>query len=512
VDAFRVVPFSPAALSEIVTEKSFGASPSVGRKKNVEYLGSYLSKVETKTIVVEHTYIDKDYLEDFAAYYVRCFADYPKTCTRLHFFSEEFSESEFRSALEHAADHPVENANYLGFIVLKPLPDTVIGRTCLRPWKDTADRKRVFPIVCDVPVNLFGINLSVRSLPFQEQDTDVAACATSALWSALHGTGRLFQHQIPSPVEITKAASAHSRVDDRSFPNRNGLNAFQIADAIRSVGLEPLAIRGSDTTMVRLAAAAYLRAGIPCILLSRLHDAASNVEIGRHAVAVNGYSLGNLKPKSWTKNATVFRAATIDRLYCHDDQIGPYAALEFDANGSISAGFDKASKVEILPENLIVPLYHKIRIPVSTIIEKVAALDDTIETLRAARLLPLERRLIWDVYLNDIARLRTRLFQSEELPTALRISKLEKSYPRYVWVAIARIGEEMQFMLLFDATDLLQAEQFIDCIPFDAGLCSALAVVSGNPEIRSINRVFAWFEAHSNELVATPAASADGDK
>lgn len=463
------------------------------------YLGSYLTKLGAKTMVVEDAYIDKDFLEDFAAYYVRCFADYSKTCTRLHFFSVEFGEEEFQSALQRATDHPVRDANYLGFVVLKPLPDTVIGRTCLRPWNDSPTRKRTFPIVCDVPANLYGINLVVRSLPYQEQDTDVAACATSALWSALHGTGRLFQHQIPSPVEITRAASAHSRVDDRSFPNRNGLNPFQIADAIRSVGLEPLAIRGSNTTMVRVAAAAYLRSGIPCILLSRVIDVATKKELGRHAVAVNGYSFGKLEPKPWHKNASLFRAATIDRLYCHDDQIGPYAALEFDPGGSITAGIDE-DRIEIQPENLIVPLYHKIRIPVATIIDKIVALDATVELLRSARMLPLKNRLVWDIYLNDIGRLRTRLFDSD-LPNALRLSRLKKSYPRYVWCATARVGDEIQFILLFDATDLLQAEQFLDCIPFNASVCSSLAVVSGNPDIRNSDRVFAWFDANSDQFV-----------
>lgn len=447
-------------------------------------------------MVVEDTYVDKDFLEDFAAYYVRCFASYSKICARLHFFSADFGDDAFRSALERTPGHPITDDNYLGFLVVKPLPDTVIGRTCLRPWEDTQARKRTFPIACDVPVNLFGINLSVRSLPFQEQDTDVAACATSALWSVLHGTGRLFQHQIPSPVEITKAASAHSRVDDRSFPNRNGLNAFQIADAIRSVGLEPLAIRGSNTTMVRLAAAAYLRSGIPCILLSLVKDAASKKDIGRHAVAINGYSFGKLAPKPLNKNGPIFRAATIDRLYCHDDQIGPYAALEFDKDGLIRAGI----KMEIHPENLIVPLYHKIRIPVGTVIDKIVDLDATIELLRSAQLLPLKSRLIWDVYLNDIARLRTRLFESD-LPAAMRVSKLEKSYPRYVWCATARADDETQFSLVFDATDLLQGEQFLDCIPFNAPVCSALAVVSGNAAIKESNPVFAWFDANAAQFV-----------
>ncbi len=60
-----------------------------------------------------------------------------------------------------------------------------------------------------------------------------AACASSALWSVLNGTGQLFQHQALSPVEITKAAALHTRLENRDFPAGDGLTSNQIADAIR---------------------------------------------------------------------------------------------------------------------------------------------------------------------------------------------------------------------------------------------------------------------------------------
>ena len=58
--------------------------------------------------------------------------------------------------------------------------------------------------------------LRVKSLSFQEQDHEVAACATSALWSIFHGTGKMFQHPILSPVEITKVAFEIMPLDTRA--------------------------------------------------------------------------------------------------------------------------------------------------------------------------------------------------------------------------------------------------------------------------------------------------------
>lgn len=127
--------------------------------------------------------------------------------------------------------------NYLGFIVVKPLPMTIIGRTCLVTYPKEGGKDRYFPIIRKYNVNLFGINLSVKSLAFQEQDNVVAACAASALWSVLHGTGILFQHSILSPGEITKEATKQLPIETRTFPNK-GLSVEQMAHAIQSVNLD----------------------------------------------------------------------------------------------------------------------------------------------------------------------------------------------------------------------------------------------------------------------------------
>src|SRR5262249_8672092 len=138
----------------------------------------------------------------------------------------------------------------------------VIGRTCLVTY-GTKGRERSFPTTREYPVHIFGIELRVNSVPFQEQDTDVAACATSALWSVFNATGYHFLHHIPSPAEITKAAAASQRLISRTLPAGDGLSAEQIADAIRSVGLEPLYIGAKNLELLLISVSAYLRAKIP---------------------------------------------------------------------------------------------------------------------------------------------------------------------------------------------------------------------------------------------------------
>jgi len=127
--------------------------------------------------VVENDYIDHDFLEDFAAYYVRCFSTYSKVCARLHFFNIEFTQGDFEEYLKSSADVKISpdslQKGYLGFVVIKPLPQTVIGRTCLKTYPP--EDRRYFPIARSYNANLFGTELTIRSLAFQEQDKVVAA-------------------------------------------------------------------------------------------------------------------------------------------------------------------------------------------------------------------------------------------------------------------------------------------------------------------------------------------------
>src|SRR5687768_17318561 len=151
----------------------------VAAKKRAQYLYEYLSDIGARTIVVEPEYTDGDYLDDFASFYVRCHQNYERRCKRLHFFSAEVSEDVLRAALLEADRSTLREA-YLGFVVARPLPKAIVGRTLLKTYPPDGARRH-YTVVRDYDANLFGITLSVRSLPYQEQDSVLAACATVAL-------------------------------------------------------------------------------------------------------------------------------------------------------------------------------------------------------------------------------------------------------------------------------------------------------------------------------------------
>ena len=503
-------------LQQLIADKSETDLSTIARRLHPQYFEEYFKKLKAKTILAENRYIDRDYLEDFSAYYVRCFASYKRFCTRLHFFSCEFTKDEINDLLRHPEKAAISiealNDSYLGFIVVKPLPKTVIGRTCLKTYPD--ENQRHFPVIREYSAHPFGMRLKVKSLAFQEQDQITAACATSALWSAFHGTGKHFQHTLPSPIEITRLATQDNLFSGRVLPNE-GLGSLHMARAIKSIGLEPYYVKLPDLGFLKEIVYAYLRGGIPAILGVQLWNCSSQPcrFIDRHAVAVSGYRLAKATPSSL---AFATRASAITKIYVHDDQVGPFARMAFDGrvvtlsnNAStvstaetLSTSFTSSrggvGSTRAVPELLIIPLYHKIRIPYATVRRIVHWLDSVIKWTE----IPL-RIDEWDIHLTTINEMKAELSSDHgnSLPGEYRAELLCESLPRFLWRAGAHQDEKRLFDLLFDATDIAQGSIFVRAIEWDENAARSLKRISAidgleqsdSTETQVGRKIIAWF-------------------
>lgn len=525
-EPFEVHLYSIANLDRLLAEKSTAPVEVVHEKLHSLYFENYFEALGAQCIIVENEYIDRDFLEDFAGYYVRCFPDYKRKCTRLHFFKRGFSVADVDQLLGMQASSSQIQAlqnDYLGFMVVKPLPQTIVGRTCLATYPE--DSRRFYPISRRYEANLFGIPLEVKTIAFQEQDSVAAACATSALWSVFQGTGILFHHPIPSPVEITRAANAILPMESRSLPSK-GLTATQMAHAIRSVGLEPFLIAARNEYILKSVAYAYLRGGVPLLLGFDLFDVTNPAHAlrGKHAVAITGFSLANPDPSPrglWQEVSPLYagfllRASQIDKLYAHDDQVGPFARMAFDgqkvsapmngghvslASVSTSWGIRQSRKVRACPELLLIPLYHKIRIPFEHVLDLVTRFDGLVETLRQSGLgFPLPARPLWDIYLTTVNVLKSELAESPSLRSELRRELRISALPRFVWRASAFSEGRLVLDLIFDATDIEQGQFFLRAVEYDAGLSRFLRQVAREPQLEVLfktqpeYRVLNWFK------------------
>lgn len=491
--AFRVLIYSIDTLVDCLAEYSLATKEEVVQKLHRQYFSDYFFVLDAKTIVIEPYYIDHDFLEDFAAYYVRCFENYKRTTTRLHFFNTEFTEEQFRSVLidskSELNSHRLQES-YLGFVVIKPLPQTLIGRTCLKTYPEDNSR-REYPILRRYPANLFGISLEIDSLAYQEQDTVVAACATSALWSCFQGTGKLFQHAIPSPVEITKVATRQvpenlPANNARAFPN-DGLTATQMALAIRDVGLEPYIVGTNNFYILNCNLYAYIRCKIPLILAFRLSSVGKDGKqepMGAHAVTITGFSLGRTNPKPLEKSGFLLRALRIDKIYAHDDQIGPFAKMTecFSSREYLETSWQIGceNRIEALPWFLLLPLYHKIRIPFEVIHDAIHEVDAAIEKLRE-KIKPEPTRQEWDIYLTTVSDFKNDVFNSMRSILGKNTENtLTANLPKFLWRVTVWRDSQRQLELLFDATGIAQHQLLVHVIELKTEVSSTLCGVAPN--------------------------------
>ena len=482
-----------------------------------KYIHDYFDQMEgitLKTVIFEFDYIDKDYLEDYSHYYSRCFRKYSKTCIRLHFFSESFSDDDFKKHIINEGRFDLQSG-YLGFAVLRPLPFTLFGKMCLKIYPTTIEKTREYPIAREYVVHLFGIELKVKSIAFQEQDNTISACATSALWTAFQATGIIFHHPMPSPYKITKDATEYvTDYANQTFPNQ-GLLPNQMAHAVKKQELEPLMLSYMNTSYFKSQIYAYLRCGIPIILGLDLKEKTGEKDgeseyklFGKHAVTITGYRLssenedsvhfaltsppkktkGNNEGKSnadanlhsaernefeklISNNKKLYlKASNISQIFVHDDQIGPFAKMEFNESSEIKTKWNQYSitpkEIAATPTILLFPLYNKIRIGFTKILQIINSF--TIIKLKSLY----DEDITWDIYLTTVCELKKKirsLKSGKEISEENKHYLLSSAFPRYIWVADAyeKGSKKNHFSYFFDATDVHNGDVFICGIHYD---------------------------------------------
>jgi hypothetical protein len=148
-----VIP-SDVSFLDLSPENLFG---ELGENRPVWYLHAYLNDEEigAQSIVVENHYVDRHFLDEFAAYYSRSFDAPESFCGRLHFFTlprpkiealfdDVFARGPTKETLEN-----IQSA-YRGFVVRRPLEGARMGRTVLRTYEPRGRRyymaKRRYPV------------------------------------------------------------------------------------------------------------------------------------------------------------------------------------------------------------------------------------------------------------------------------------------------------------------------------------------------------------------------------
>lgn len=467
---YLVCEFSKPTVSNLVKE-CFGSDfPDIFRKTQLSYLYQYLKDLDAKSVLLEREYLDKDYLEDYIRYYAKCFQNSGHKCARLHFFSEQVDHGTVTDALTRgpqSTNYEKLHGSYLGFIVVKPLPMTFIGKTCLKlhtKTKEAGTQK-----VCigrPYEVDLFGVKLTVQSVAFQEQDKVVSACATTAIWAALHAVGWNHEKQIPSCSEITGNALNHVSGSNNSFPNK-GLTNKQILRALDVAGLRYyneslihggyLPVELFDTVRYHVDSRIPLIVGAAIHTISPVNRTVSENSEG-HAITILGYS----------------REEGEHVLYVHDDRLGPFAKATFqtidERRGLVLQRKDDSGNCLqpdelLIPTSLIIATNKKARIPYALprntcklIVQEFQAM---LPTFGDSAVSEYKDAVGFSLKLAEVSEVRQELIQHSVEDAAQdfiaeKVKFLTGGYARFQWVSVFTFQKKLAFTLMFDATDIPQ--------------------------------------------------------
>ena len=273
-----------------------------------------LVRQRCQTVLVEHDYADVDHRACHGRLYRFRHREVPLNCKRLHFFA---------GLVTGQPKH--QDEGYLGFSVIRPLSDQILGRILLSAGllPKTTDERWFVTCSNDYETDLGGQVLRLRSaVPWMQQDRMASACASAAMWVAnwhlAHRLGRdLRPHTTP---EITDLATRHSHATGRPMPS-NGLTITQIVDGFAAMGLEPLVF--DDLSSEREAHRmiySYVESGIPVVLVI---DGPFD---GGHAVTIVGHSLVGAMPRR--NGSGIGRASDAAPCFLvQDDAAGPFGSV-----------------------------------------------------------------------------------------------------------------------------------------------------------------------------------------
>ncbi len=450
----------------------------------MEEIDKILIRENVKTAVGEE-YLDRHFIHDFCGHYGSCYYDYPKKCIRIHFFAKRFSLRKFKEVITRDDANAEDLGKYVGFIVLRPIPGAILGNVSLQA--DLTNRS-IFLLFKERIVHLCGLDLKVETIPFQEQDHAISACATAALWMALQAVPGNQPHNVPSPHKLTENAHKVMVEGVKSHEVARGLTVAQMSGAIKDENLNPLTCVPFSTSYAKALLKAYLNMGVPVVMGIELYyrsdkaaKKASSRSIGFHSVTALGYAEGDVlklfdAPDMASKDDDdvtdlFLESSSINTLFCHDDQIGPYSALSFSDEDCVGLDTEwgrmfSHGPIDAKITSVLVPCNPKVRIRFSKIYEIVKALNAELVGYFSL----LGGIISWDIRLENVCNIKRELRSVDFLDDSTRFNLLTLSMPRYIWVVDLYYKvhgrKERITSFLFDATNIENSNFLIRIIHY----------------------------------------------
>ncbi|MGO8906829.1 MAG: hypothetical protein ACLQMH_14600 [Solirubrobacteraceae bacterium] len=224
----------------------------LGPSATLDWIYQHVDRQGATEALLEHEYIDGDYRDEYANFYIKVFRNLPDRGERLHFWARE---------------------RYLGYCSIRPVYGQPVCRTMLDPGSELED---AVSCVVDARAHPYGHELHVPAFPFISQDRQYGRCAHAVLWMISHYHHLLHDTPARTMSDIVKAAAEHEL--ERTVPSR-GMTEEQVGATLRRIDLAAVKYRVRDEngdarldrTEVTALVRRYLNSRLPLVLATPGH-------------------------------------------------------------------------------------------------------------------------------------------------------------------------------------------------------------------------------------------------
>jgi hypothetical protein len=274
----------------------------------------------------------------------------------------------------------------------------------------------------DFKAHILGMEFISSSFPWMSQETDIAVCAHTAVWSVMRYFSQKFnrynQYTMDDIVQMTP------QYIQRKTPSE-GLNILQIAETFSKAGSHPLLLKkGSDPSKFIGNVFSYIESGIPIIGCMTGKE---------HAVAIIGHGKLDYTILNSLNDDYISSHNLIDSLVICDDNHLPYTEITKNSGNAHYTFTDL--------DYVIVPLYEKMFLSADIVNKRVNALLKTNN-------LDLTAPLVLRTYMTSSKSLKEEFLKDDSIDRKLVEIVLKTPMPRFVWCVDISTKEEFKASMM----------------------------------------------------------------
>jgi len=436
--------------------KDFGGTPQFSSRP-LRTITEQLSNLGVGSLAVGYPCLDDDFLCEYTKTIRSSHVDSGRSCVRLHFFHKDakLSQETLEDDIFRLSTTESLPEYYLGFIVIRPTGNHCVGRTVIRHMPPSSKKNGPFiHVASDYFSNFLGSKLVVRGTPFMQQDQFNHACAGAALWSALYDLHRRYHTRRVYSTELIEIATKYS-----ALGSNKGLEPQQVRLVLKEIGcsdhfrawdFQSVKYQLKSGTQLRNIAIrdivdriyAYVQSNIPVLVG---YWSPTNKQGRGHMVNIIGHDMQEeIAPEIAESVAGDRNSDYVSRLYCHDDQRGPYTSLRVWPRKSGESRKDEVVladcyKIGIFPcvTNHVDLTYSDARKIVSDVLSWLSRkLIESGEDITGEDIRYLKENSRKRIYLQQTNRFRAQLFKSNgrNLNRPFREAYLKLNLPKYLYV------------------------------------------------------------------------------